>query len=1032
MGSVPITGFTSASGAAVRVTLDPSQRAVVELPDSASAAVIGAPGTGKTATLVELVADRVLARGWGADAVLALTTSRGTATRLRDAIALRLAVPTTGPMARSVNSLAFEIVREAARAAGAPSPRLVSGAEQDAELAALIEGHLAEGSGPRWPEGLGADVRRLRTFRTELRELMTRATEYDVDAPTLRHLGGAHRHPEWIAAADLIEEYAEVIAFRSETRFDQAELTRYAVAAVERGELGERVSALRLIVVDDLQEATETTLALLRSLASRGISIIAFGDPDVAANAFRGGEPDALGRLATVLGVPGTLTLTLSTSYRQSPTLREFTGTIVERIGTAAAGTQRLAVAAGADAPVPIARVEAPSPAREWSTVARALREEHLHRGVAWSGMAVVVRSGAQLVPAMRALALAEVPTRTTAGGMALREDFAARHLLQIVAVGIGRDELTGVAATELLLGPFGGLDALGLRRLRIALRAEEVAGGGNRPGDELLAESLAAPGRLTSIDHRVARAAERLAETLALLKASDGSIEELLWIAWDRSRLATSWRDQALGVGITAAEANRNLDGIVALFTSAKRFVELRPDAVPATYLAEVLDAEVPEDTLSPRSGDDAVLVTTPAGTVGLEFDTVVVGGLQDGAWPNLRLRGSLLAPQELVRVITGVQSSAVDERKQVLADELRLFALAVSRASHRVILAAVANDDEASSAFLSLAPDSVVLDPTAVPLSLRAQVGRLRRMLVAGQRAGEAAASLAALAVEQVPGADPDDWHGLLEPSTTGPLFEGEQVPISPSVIEKLLDSPLDWFLERVAGSESGVIAGVGTIVHWAMETAPEPTREALWAAVERRWGELLFEAPWLAERQRRIAERFTEALAEYLQDFERDRKALIGAEKRFELAIDNAKLSGSIDRVELSPTGEVVIVDLKTGTPTTSQTAIDEHPQLAAYQLAYAEGHLDEALTDRGEHRSGGAKLLFVKEGVRGKLYREGLQARLDDAGLEVFRERVRAAATLIAAAEFVGELELPVFGRGDQSGLRINRVRGVSSD
>jgi len=625
------------------------------------------------------------------------------------------------------------------------------------------------------------------------------------------------------------------------------------------------------------------------------------------------------------------------------------------------------------------------------------------------------------------------VPTRTTMGGTALREDFAARHLLRVVAVGIGRDELTGAVASELLLGPFGGLDALGLRRLRIALRAEEVAAGGNRPGDELVADALAAPGRLTTIDHRVARAAQRLAETLALVRASDGSIEELLWLVWERSRLAPSWYDQALGAGITAAEANRNLDGIVALFTSAKRFVELRPDAVPATYLAEVLDAEVPEDTLSPRAGDDAVLVTTPAGTVGLQFDTVVVGGLHDGAWPNLRLRGSLLAPQELVRLITGVQSSAVDERKQVLADELRLFALAVSRASRRVILAAVANDDEAASVFLGLAPGSAkVLDPTTVPLSLRAQVGRLRRTLVAGQRTGEAAASLAALAVEGVPGADPDDWHGLLEPSTTGPLFEGEQVPVSPSVIEKLLDSPLDWFLERVAGSESGVIAAVGTIVHWAMETAPEPTKEALWAAVQQRWAELLFEAPWLEERQRRIAERFTEALAEYLQDCEREGKALIGAEKRFELTIDNAKLSGSIDRVELSPTGEVVIVDLKTGSPLTSQKVIDEHPQLAAYQLAYAEGHLDEALTDRGDHRSGGAKLLFVKEGVRGKLYREGVQARLDDAALDGFRQRVREAAALIAAAEFVGELELPAFGRGDQSGLRLHRVRAVSSD
>ena len=1032
---VTVTGFSQSASAPSSITrgrLDRSQLAVLELGDAVSAAVLGAPGTGKTTTLIELVADRVIDRGWGPDAVLALTASRASATRLRDAIAVRLAVPTTGPMARSVNSLAFEIVRDAARAAGAPPPRLISGTEQDAELASLLEGHLDDGTGPTWPETLGPEVRRLRRFRTELRELMTRATEYGVGPAELRQLGAVHGHPEWVAAADLIAEYEDVIAYRSETRFDQAELARYAIAAVERGEAGERAAALRLVVVDDLQEATESTLSLLSALATSGVAVIAFGDPDVAANAFRGGEPDGLGRLASVIGVPAQ-TLVLERSYRQGPALNSLTRAVTARIGTAAAGRQRAAVPAGIDASVPVSRIEAPSPAREWAAAARVLREEHLGRGVPFGRMAVVVRSGAQIPAITRALALAEVPTRTTVGGTPLRDEQAARALLQIIQVGTGHTPLTADLATELLVGPFGGLDRLALRRLRLALRAEEVAGGGRRPADELLVDALEHPGRLVSIDHRVARSAERLAETLAKLRTSDGSIEELLWLAWERSGLAKTWHDRALSAGIAAAEAGRHLDGIVALFTSAKRFVELRPDATPATYLDDVLGAEVPEDTLSPQAGDDAVLVATPSATVGLEFDTVIVGGLQDGVWPNLRLRGSLLAPQELVRVLTGIDSSAVDERRQVLGDELRMFALAVSRARHRVVLAAVANDDEAPSVLLGLAPEAPALDVSAPPFTLRAQVGRLRRRLARGGGDTRAAAStLAALAVEGVPGADPDSWHGVLEPSTVGPLFEEESVPISPSAIESLIDSPLDWFLERIAGSESGVIAGVGTIIHWAMETADDITVDALWAAVDKRWGELLFEAPWLAERQRTIARGFTEALAQYLADFERDGKTLVGAESRFRLEVGRAMLSGSIDRVERTVDGKVVIVDLKTGTPETRAAAIAEHPQLGAYQLAYSEGILDDALAPHGPHEPGGAKLLFVKQGLREKLYREGVQAAFDEAALAEFRTRVESAAALIAAAEFAGPLELPTFGKGDMSRLRLHRVRAVSSD
>ncbi len=1043
-GGMAITGFAAgvARHDATPVVLDPSQAAVLALADDLSAAVIGAPGSGKTSTLVELVADRLLVRGWARDSVVVLTSSRTTATRLRAVLAVRLGIPTDGPLARTVNSLAFEIVGDAARAIGAPPRRLLTGGEQDADIAALLEGHAESGTGPAWPPQLPPEVRGLRQFRTELRELMMRATEFDVSTVRLRQYGREADRPEWAAAADFIDEYLQVISSAREAQVDPAELARYAVEAIRSDTPGLRVASLRLVVVDDLQEATESTLAILRALAARGTAIIAFGDPDVAANAFRGGEPDALGRLASVLGIPSLRQLVLSTSHRQGPELREFTRVITARIGAAAAGLQRRAVAAGgSESENPLSTILAVSPAREWSAIARVLREQHLEHGVHWNDMAVVVRSGAQVETIARALALAEVPTRTAVGGTALRDDHAARALLTLVDVGVGRTPLDAELATELLLGPFGGLDRLGLRRLRLALRAEELAGGGTRPADALLVEGLSGPNRFVTIDHRVARAAGRLSETLALLRGATGetggSIEQLLWTGWERSGLAKSWYDQALGAGIGAAEANRNLDGVVALFTAAKRFAERRPDAAPGVFLAEVLDADVPEDTLSPQPNDETVLVTTASGTVGLEFHTVVIAALQDGAWPNLRLRGSLLAAQELVARVTGIDPQSVDDRKQVLGDELRMFALAASRARRRLILAAVANDDEAASPFFGLLPEGTpALDASAAPpLSLRGMTGRLRGIVVAGdngRRTAEAASSLAALAAEGVPGADPGEWHGLLPMSTTGPLYEGDQIPVSPSSLEKLVDSPLDWFLEMIAGGESGVVADVGTILHWAMETSVDHSADALWAAVQSRWPELLFDAPWLAERQSRIARTLTEALAEYLGDFSREGKLLVGAESRFVLELDDIVVRGSIDRVERAPDGSVVIVDLKTGTPVTAQAKIDEHPQLSAYQLAYADGFLDDHLAEHGLHRSGGAKLLFVKEGIDGRLYREAVQAPLTDQQLADFRDRIRLAATLIAAAEFDGPLELSNFGLGDVARLRLHRVRAVSSE
>lgn len=1039
------------------IALDPSQHAVVRLPDRASAAVLGAPGSGKTTTITELVADRILNRGWGADEVLVLSSSRLTASAHRDLLALRVGVPTTGPLARTAASIAFEMAAVGAAAAGGAVPRLITGGEQDADFAQLLAGHEAEGTGPPWPHPLGPEVRALRGFRTELRELLTRATDHGVGFDRLRDLGDTYDRPQWRAAADFLEEYVQVSAWLRPGQYDSSELSRLAIRALDTDTAGERMSRLRLVVVDDLQQATESTLALLRAFIRRGTAIIAFGDPDVATNMFRGGEPDALGRFASVLAVPDAVTLRLNTVHRHGGDLRELVSRTVQRIGTAAAGAQRAARPAREEHPesrrgatplratprraTPLARIEATTSARQWAAVARVLRERHLLDGLGWNRMCVVVRSGGQVPEAARALTLAEVPTRTAVGGRPLREERSARALLLVVAVAIGRDDLSVETATEMLLGPFGGLDRLGVRRLRLALRAEEVAGGGSRSADELLVDALEAPERLATIDHRVGRAAARLSATLAgvgELAARRGSIEELLWLVWERSGLAPVWRKQALASGILSVEAHRNLDGVLALFTAAKRFTERRADAPPSVFLDDVLSAEVPEDTLSPQPDGATVLVTTPAGAVALEFDTVVIAGLQEGVWPDRRLRGSLLAAHELGRAVAGVDSTTLDERRLVLDDELRLFALAASRAQNSVVLAAVANDDETPSVFFSLLPpDTPLIDSgTAAPFSLRAVTGRLRRQLSDPrsdpQRRADAAATLARLVEENVPGAAPQQWHGLLEPTTSGPLFDGGKVPVSPSRMERFEESPLDWFLETIAGSQPTVSMSVGTILHWAMETAEGTSPTDVWTAVESRWNELLFESPWLAEHHRRSARVLVAGISEYLTDFACGGSTLVAAEKRFTLEVGDAVVNGSIDRVERSEDGQVTIVDLKTGTPKTARAVIDVHPQLGAYQLAYRSGVLNEFLSESGEHSAGGAKLLWVKKGIAGKAYRESVQAPFDDDALEAFRTRIRLAAASMAAARFVGDIELGGYGLGNVARLRLHRVPAVSSD
>ncbi|MFF2277387.1 PD-(D/E)XK nuclease family protein [Agromyces sp. NPDC058126] len=1038
------------------------------------AAVFGAPGSGKTSLAIELVADRIERLGHSSDEVLVVSATRTAATALRDALAVRLALTTRGPLARTANSIAFQLVR----AYTGTSVTLLTGAEHDHIVGELLDGGIRDGFGPEWPDPLTPEVRVLRGFRTELRDLLMRAVEHGVDAEALARLGERCERPEWVAAADFLAEYDEVKAQLRPNQFDSAELAAFAAAVVRRSPDDADAAAalgllarLRLIVVDDAQEATEATAALLGAFAARGVQVIAIGDPDVASNGFRGGRPELLGALSNVLDGAPVERHVLPVVHRGTAELRAVVQSATAHIGAALGGAHRVATVAGASAAergqdaaaeasalsgqpdsAPGARpplaavvgVEAASHAAECRAVAAVLRERHLLDGVPWSEMAVVLRSGGDVPAFERGLALAEVPTAGSAARTALRDAPAAAALLTAASLVLEREPLTAELAVSLLTGPIGRLDGVGLRRLRLALRHEELANGGDRTGDELLVEALGAPGGFESIDAAPARRAARLAKLVASARAEavrGRTVEELLWALWEGSGLAAEWGAQAAGTGVLADEANRSLDAAVALFAAAQRFVEREPDAPAVRFVDEVFASELPEDSLAPQRSAETVLVTTPPALIGRSFAVVVVAGLQDGVWPNLRPRGTLLHAGLLARTAAAVRAGAPlptvesvpEARVAVRSDELRLFALAASRAERQLVLSCTANDDEQPSMLMGYAPDRLRA-PRGRPLHLRGLVGALRRETI-GSPAGEAPAALALLAEAGVPGAHPDDWYGLAAPSTIAPLVDlvGEPdavVAVSPSQIDRVEESPLGWFIDHVASPPSGIAASIGTIVHAVVEEAGarddgDTSIETLWAGVEERLREVRFEAGWVAERERRGARRMAEGAAGYLAGFADDGKVLLEAEGRFTLELGRVRITGTIDRVEASADGTTVIVDLKTGRtpPTAAQTAA--HPQLAAYQLAARAG----AVPNRGT--LGGAKLVYLAKPASGNAYTERAQQPFDDEAEALFRERLEAVAQTMAGAAFDGPAELGFGSRFGAWQYRVHLVPAVSA-
>lgn len=618
--------------------------------------------------------------------------------------------------------------------------------------------------------------------------------------------------------------------------------------------------------------------------------------------------------------------------------------------------------------------------------------------------------------------------------------------------------------AVELLSSRIGGASAMDLRRLRQRLRAHELRSGGGRSSDQLLVEALLDPTVMEDAGVRAAparRVARMLQAGRTALRADGATAETVLWALWEASGVAGRWQRTALAGGPEGQRADRDLDAVVALFGTAERFADHRPGAGPQEFLDFLEHQDLPMDTLAARAPTGAsVEIMTPATAAGRGWPVVFIAGLQEGRWPNTTLRGQLLGAQRLsdaveLGVEVAAQASPAARLTEVRHDELRQFATAVSRASRELIATAVSSEEEDPSEFLDIVdPWDPSLHPEAAhrarpvhtaprPPTLRALTAELRRVLqqgTASQEQREAAAQLLhrfASSPEPVDGAAPHQWWGLLPLSSTQEVLDPQQpVPLSPSRLETIQRSPLDWYVATARAEEASDAArSVGTLVHSIAEQSPEGTGDQLAAQIHRRWRELGLPETWESDLLKERAEIMLRRFAQYVIQARKDEhRRLALVEGGFQVLIHgrarDALLRGRVDRLEIDDQGRFVVVDLKTGRSAPATKDLPEHPQLLAYQAALAAG-AGQAMVEeqqRGirqstdaegqkpepseplvlregplQHLPGGA--LLVQLGVDRVNVSTQLQDGLTEEGGVQVRELVSAAADLVAGDRFL---------------------------
>ncbi|MFE6362323.1 ATP-dependent helicase [Streptomyces sp. NPDC057806] len=1057
--------------------LDAAQRSVVDH-GTGPLLVLAGPGTGKTTTLVESVAERI-ARGADPARMLVLTFSRKAAVELRDRMALRTGAA-RAPRATTFHSFCYALVRAHQDSELFVEPlRLLSGPEQDVAVRELLAGQpdlerlgLAH---VRWPDELRACLT-TRGFADEVRAVLARSRELGLGPDALDAFARRIGRPDWRAAAAFLAEYLDVLDLQGV--LDYAELVHRAVLLAQRPEVGRQLAdQYDTVFVDEYQDTDPAQVRLLHALAGGGRTLVAFGDPDQSIYAFRGADVNGILEFTHAFpradGRPAPVAV-LRTSRRSGGGLLAATRLLTQRMPLTRLPAEK--VRAHRDlAPVRDGgHVEVytyPTPGTELDNIADILRRAHLEDGVPWREMAVLVRAGSRTIPtvrraltsagvpldidgddlalrhepavaplltALRAVAEAEAETRGNDGGSAAADREAATVDGEAVTVdgeavtvdgeaatvdgaavavdGEG-DTVDGAAVTgsagedgpdpdpcwldtetalTLLASPLAGMDAADLRRLGRALRDEERAAGVALPppSDELLARALAEPERLVAHDPAYARGAQRLGALLRKARerlAGGGTAEEALWDLWEGTPWPGRLERAARRGGAAGRNADRDLDAVCALFATAARSEERTGGRGALNFLEEIEAEDIAADTLTRRAlRPDAVRLMTAHRSKGLEWRLVVVAGVQEGLWPDLRRRGSLLEADRIGR--DGLAEPLTPGA--LLAEERRLFYVAATRARERLVVTAVkapADDGDQPSRFLTelgVEPKDVTGRPRR-PLSVAALVAELRATTVdprvsepLREAAARRLARLAALSDEEgrplVPSAHPYRWWGMFEPTESKvPLRDRDQpVVLSGSALDQLANTcSLQWFLGREvkADAPATVAQGFGNVVHvLADEVASGHTPADLAVLMERLdsvWNALAFDAPWKSAQEKENAR---VALERFLQWHVTDRtgRTPVTSEHDFDVTLAageyEVRIRGQMDRVEADGEGRAYVVDFKTGKQAPSSAEVARHPQLAVYQLAVREGAVDEVF-DGVRPEAGGAELVHLRQGA-----------------------------------------------------------------
>ena len=1010
--------------------------------------VIGGPGTGKSALMVERALSYI-EEGIDPNQILLLTFDRERATELNDAIVSQIPKSINGAIVKTIPAFAYGLLRAHAAQNGKKPPTLLSGAEQDFYIRELLD-PSAISNAADWPEELLAAVKTA-AFAREMRDLIMRATERGITTDQLAQLSTRENFPLWLPASKFYLEYTQSRTIDEDYKLDPSELIINAINLISRDELlhQELRDKYKVILIDEYQESDPAHRALIKLISAQELTL--FADPDSAVGRFRGADPEGVSRAADSFadsnGNPAK-TIYLLNNYRSSLELNDLTVSIAksfrysriinhrERICASENGKEIARSTEGTEGKVDkhengeilTARLETAH--EEARFIAHHFHSLHLGEGIPYNKMAIILRSpGARTATLRRTLGALGIPVAQDSNSIPLILQSAISPMILIARVGLAhsderrREILTPENVESLLLSPFAGGDPLTLRRMRYTLlKMRDIDSNDvsetQQNTHEILRDLLLTP--MADFDWNEFAAAKRISDLIAVsIKAANrkaAQSENVLWEIWDNAiaddgrKISQVWQSAAID-GDSSADSN--LDAVLSLFEAAARHADRYPGASAGAFIKQIENEVIEADTIATRAARNGVVeILTAHSAKGREWDVVAIAGIEEGRWPNLKARGSLLGSERLAEIARREVADARSESEHLLGaasalldDERRLFYNALTRARRYLLLTSTTGGDEQPSQFFAEVEDFLYPKgapelklPTYLPPALL--VAKLRRIAEDSNTNKEdfsaAVTLLKTLDTAGISAANPQRWYGALPLSTDAPLVaDGELLKISPSSLETLRKCSLKWVLESHGGRDGDSNAQLlGSAFHeLASRVINGATVNELTSELKTLWTKLELGEGWSESKER---DRAVDMLVKFTNWHQQRPTQLLAVEENFSFTLGRAVIKGSVDRLELAVDGSLIIVDLKTAKNVVSVAEGQDHAQLAAYQLAVAEGGFKNFPENK---TPGGALLYFAADGKKGA---DRKQAPIN---VENVRGEILRDSELMAAAKFL---------------------------